>query len=289
MNERRQGILAGIWSNVIWGFLPLYWHALRPIESSVLIFYRIFLSAVVCLFLARKKYTREELRAPLQDRKLLVKLLGAGVLITLNWSLYIWAVNADHAIETSIGYYIEPVVVCLFGVLVFHDKLNKWKTLAFAIAAAGVAVIIVYYRSIPLISLGLALSFSLYGAMRKGINQPSLLSFLYETALLAPFALAVILWLECSGRGALAMAVSPWQLVLLALAGVCTAVPLILFGECANKAGLFATGLIGYLSPTITLLLSIFVFHEPFDMVQLAAFAIIWIGLGVFTYGELKD
>ncbi|MBQ6295923.1 MAG: EamA family transporter RarD, partial [Firmicutes bacterium] len=268
MSERRQGILAAVISNVIWGFLPLYWHALRPIESSVLIFYRIVLSAVVCWFLARRKYTREELTAPLKDRRLFLKLLAAGVLITLNWSLYIWAVNADHAIETSIGYYIEPVVVCLFGVLVFHDKLNRWKAWAFAIAAAGVAVIVLYYRSLPLISLGLALSFSLYGAMKKGLNQPALLSFFYETVLLSPFALIVILWLEATGRGAFAMAVSPWQIALLALAGICTATPLILFGESANKAGLFATGLIGYLSPTITLFLSIFVFHEPFELVQ---------------------
>ena len=289
MSERRQGILAAVISNVIWGFLPLYWHALRPIESSVLIFYRIVLSAVVCWFLARRKYTREELTAPLKDRRLFLKLLAAGVLITLNWSLYIWAVNADHAIETSIGYYIEPVVVCLFGVLVFHDKLNRWKAWAFAIAAAGVAVIVLYYRSLPLISLGLALSFSLYGAMKKGLNQPALLSFFYETVLLSPFALIVILWLEATGRGAFAMAVSPWQIVLLALAGVCTATPLILFGESANKAGLFATGLIGYLSPTITLFLSIFVFHEPFELVQFVAFAIIWVGLGFFTYGELKE
>ncbi|MBR6969302.1 MAG: EamA family transporter RarD, partial [Firmicutes bacterium] len=238
---------------------------------------------------ARAKYSREELFAPMKDRKLLAKFLCAGVLITLNWSLYIWAVNADHAIETSIGYYIEPVVVCLFGVLVFHDKLNRWKAWAFAIAAAGVAVIVLYYRSLPLISLGLALSFSLYGAMKKGLNQPALLSFFYETVLLSPFALIVILWLEATGRGAFAMAVSPWQIALLALAGVCTATPLILFGESANKAGLFATGLIGYLSPTITLFLSIFVFHEPFDLVQLAAFAIIWVGLGFFTYGELKE
>ena len=197
--------------------------------------------------------------------------------------------NADHTIETSIGYYIEPVVVCLFGVLIFKDKLNKWKGLALAFAAAGVAVIVLYYRSLPLISLGLALSFSLYGAMKKGLHQPALLSFFYETASLAPVALGVILWLESTGRGAFAMAVSPWQIVLLALAGVATATPLILFGECANKAGLFATGLIGYLSPTITLFLSIFVFREPFDKVQLLAFAIIWVGLGFFTYGELKE
>ena len=126
-------------------------------------------------------------------------------------------------------------------------------------------------------------------AMKKGLNQPALLSFFYETVLLSPFALIVLIRLETTGRGAIAMAAAPWQFAVLALCGFVTAIPLILFGESANKAGLFATGLIGYLSPTITLFLSIFVFHEPFDLVQLAAFAIIWVGLGFFTYGELKE
>ncbi|MBQ2147165.1 MAG: EamA family transporter, partial [Firmicutes bacterium] len=180
MNERRQGILAGVLSNIIWGVLPIYWHALRPIDSGVIIFYRIFLCAVSSYFVARAKYSREELFAPMKDRKLLAKFLCAGVLITLNWSLYIWAVNANHVIETSIGYYIEPVVVCCFGVLFFGDRLSKYKGIALAFAAAGIAVIVLYYRRIPLISLALALSFSLYGAAKKGLSQPPILSLFYE-------------------------------------------------------------------------------------------------------------
>ena len=286
MSERRQGLLAGIISNVIWGFLPLYWHALRPIDSGVIIFYRVFLCAIASYIIARRKYSKEELFAPLKDKKLIAKFLGAGILITLNWSLYIWAVNADHTIETSIGYYIEPVVVGMFGVLFFGDKLNKYKKTALGFALAGIAVIILYYHTVPLIALLLALSFSVYGAAKKGLSQPPILSFFYETVFLAPVALIVLIWLESTGKGAFAVA-QPWQLVILAVAGFVTAVPLMLFAESANKAGLFATGLVGYISPSITLLLSIFVFKEPFDMVQLLAFAIIWVGLGFFTYGEL--
>lgn len=289
MNERRQGILAGVLSNVIWGFLPLYWHALRPVDSFVIIFYRIFLCAVCSFALARAKYSKEELFAPLKDRRLLLKFLCAGILITVNWSMYIWAVNANHVIETSIGYYIEPVVVCVFGLLFFGDRLDRYKAAAFVLAAAGIAVIVWYYRQLPLISLLLALSFSLYGAAKKDLSQPPILSLFYETVFLAPAALCAILFLECSGKGAVHAAEgASWKLLLLLLAGIATAVPLMLYAESANKAGLFATGLCGYISPTISLLLSIYLFREPFERVQLLAFAIIWVGLAIFTYGEFK-
>jgi len=290
MNERRQGILAGVLSNIIWGVLPIYWHALRPIDSGVIIFYRIFLCAVSSYLVARVKYSREELFAPMKNRKLLLKFLLAGVLITVNWSLYIWAVNADHVIDTSIGYYIEPVVVCLFGIIFFHEKLNRYKGLALAFAAAGIAVIVLHYHRIPLISLALALSFSLYGAAKKGLSQPPILSLFYETIFLSPIALGVILYLEGTGKGAIASVPdAPWKLLLLVFAGILTASPLMLFAECTNKAGMIAAGLTGYISPSISLMLSIFLFHEPFESIQLLAFAIIWIGLAWFTYGETKE
>ena len=289
MNERRQGILAGVLSNIIWGVLPLYWHALRPIDSVVIIFYRIFLCAVSSFLVARVKYSKKELFEPLKDRKLLLKFFCAGVLITINWSLYIWAVNANHVIDTSIGYYIEPVVVCLFGILFFHEKLNRYKGLALAFAAAGIAVIVLHYHRIPLISLALALSFSLYGAAKKGLSRPPILSLLYETIFLSPIALAAILYFELTGRGAFtAVDGAFWKLILLLFAGILTATPLMLFSDCTNKAGLFAAGLVGYISPSISLVLSIFLFHEPFEAVQFLAFAIIWIGLGFFTYGEFR-
>ena len=290
MSERRAGILAGVLSNIIWGVLPIYWHALRPIDSGVIIFYRIFLCAVSSYLVARVKYSREDLFAPMKDRKLLLKFLLAGVLITVNWSLYIWAVNANHVIDTSIGYYIEPVVVCCFGMLFFGEKLNKYKGLALAFAAAGIAVIVLHYRRIPLISLALALSFSLYGAAKKGLSKPPILSLFYETIFLSPIALGVILYMEGTGKGALAAAGgAPWKLFLLLFAGILTATPLMLFAECTNKAGLFAAGLVGYISPTISLALSIWLFREPFEWVQAIAFAVIWVGLGFFTYGELKE
>ncbi len=290
MEERKQGILAGLFSNILWGVLPLYWHALRPIDSVVIIFYRIFLCAVFSYLLARRKYSKEELFAPFQNRKLLLKFLAAGALATVNWSLYIWAVNANHVIDTSIGYYIEPVVVCLFGMLFFGDRLNKYKGLALAFAAAGIAVIVIYYRRLPVISLVLALSFSVYSAVKKDLSQPPILSLFYETVFLAPIALCAVIYLEAAGTGA-AAAVSGayWKLFVLLFAGVMTATPLMLFAEATNKAGLFATGLLGYVSPSISLILSICLGWEPFEPVQFIAFAVIWVGLGFFTYGELKD
>ena len=290
MDERRRGLLAGLLSNILWGVLPIYWHALRPIDSMVIIFYRVFLCAVSSWILARSRYSKEELYAPFKDKKLLLKFFLAGALITVNWSVYIWAVNADQVIATSVGYYIEPVVVCLFGMLFFGDRLNKYKGLALAFAAAGIAVIVLYYRRLPAVSLLLALSFSLYGAAKKGLSKPPILSLFYETVFLAPIALCAIIYFESTGHGAIAASTgASWKLFLLLFAGILTATPLMLFSECTNKAGLFAAGLVGYVSPSISLVLSIFMFGEPFELVQFIAFAIIWIGLGFFTYGELKD
>ena len=290
MDERRRGLLAGLLSNILWGVLPIYWHALRPIDSMVIIFYRVFLCAVSSWILARSRYSKEELYAPFKDKKLLLKFFLAGALITVNWSVYIWAVNADQVIATSVGYYIEPVVVCLFGMLFFGDRLNKYKGLALAFAAAGIAVIVLYYRRLPAVSLLLALSFSVYGAAKKGLSQPPILSLFYETVFLAPVALGVIAVYEYRGQGAIAASAgAPWKLALLLFAGILTATPLMLFAECTNKAGLFAAGLVGYVSPSISLILSIWLFGEPFELVQFIAFAIIWTGLGFFTYGELKD
>ncbi|MBS6208271.1 MAG: EamA family transporter, partial [Firmicutes bacterium] len=158
--EYRQGMTSALMCSFFWGILPIYWQLLRPIDSSVIIFYRIVLVAAVSLTGALLFHSREEISAPLKDKKLVAKYALAGLLITVNWSIYIWAVNADFVIQTSIGYYIEPLVVCVFGIVLFKEKLSKYKMIALVFAAAGVAAVIAYFREIPLIALGLALTFA---------------------------------------------------------------------------------------------------------------------------------
>lgn len=286
--DYKQGLLSALGCAFWWGIMPIYWQWLKPVDSMVIIFYRIFLVALVCFIAAKVKYSFKEIFEPLKDKKILIKYIIAGILITVNWSIYIWAVNADHVIQTCIGYYIEPLVVCAFGMIFFKEKLSKFRIIAICFALVGVISVVIYFHEVPIIALSIALSFSCYAAMKKDLHMPPVLSLFYETIFLAPFALAIIFYIEFTGQGAL---VSSTGLVyfLLMFCGLFTALPLVLFANATNKVSLVVLGLTEYISPTISLIISIFYFKEPFEPIQLIAFIIIWIGLVFFTIGEYKD
>ena len=285
--EYKEGIISVLGCNIWWGIMPIYWQWLKPIDSWVIIFYRIFLVAVVCAIAAWKVHTKDEIMEVLRNRKLVLRIIAAGIMITINWSIYIWAVNSDHIIQTSIGYYIEPLVVCLFGVFLFREKLNKYKIIALVMGFIGVVAVVAYFKEMPTIALGVAVSFSIYTAMKKGLKLPPIMSLLFETVFLAPFALIVIIYIESKGIGGLAA--GGFKYFLLMFCGLFTAFPLVLFANAANKISMFVLGLSEYISPTIALFLSIFYFKEDFAPVQLIAFVIIWIGLVFFTVGEYKE
>ena len=284
-NEYKIGIISAFSCNLLWGFLPLYWNALKPIESSVIIFYRIVLMAIICYAVTAFTMRGRNVFQPMvESRKSFFTYISAGVVITINWSIYIWAVNAGYVIQTSMGYFLEPLIVCLFGIIFYKEKTNKWKKTAICFAFAGMLVMIIGYREIPLIAVSLGLTFAIYSAIKKSISIHPLQSLLFETIAIAPFALAVIVYMEAKGTGGLQ--VGGYHYALLMFAGLCTAVPLGLFSYAANKISLVTIGICEYISPSISLILGIFVMNEPFDIIQLAAFAVIWIGLAFFTYGE---
>lgn len=284
-SDYRIGIISALSCNFIWGFLPLYWNALKPIESSVIIFYRIVLMAIICYAVtAFTMRGKEVFRPMIESRKAFLTYIAAGLVITINWSIYIWAVNAGYVIQTSMGYFLEPLVVCLFGVIFYKERTSIWKKIAIGFATVGLFIMIIGYREVPIIAVSLGVSFAIYSAIKKSISLPPLQSLLFETIAVAPFALAVIVYLEVKGIGGLQ--VGGYQYVLLMFAGLCTAVPLGLFSYAANKISLISIGICEYISPSISLILGIFVLSEPFDMIQLAAFIVIWIGLIFFTYGE---
>jgi len=287
-NYYRKGLVYAISCSALWGILPIYWQALRPIDSSVIIFYRIFLVGVVSLAASLKMYGVGEIRANLKPKGVKLKYFLAGVLITANWSIYIWAVNADQVIQTCVGYYIEPLMVSVFGILFFKEKLTKYKLTALVMAMAGVVVLLVHFMQIPLIALSLAITFATYAALKKSFKLPSVLSLFYETMYIMIPALAVIIYLEITGQGAIG-AGQTYQYVLLMLCGPLTALPLAFFAEAANRVPLVTMGLMQYISPSIALVLGIFLFKEPFDFVQFIAFVIVWIGLVFFTTGERKE
>ncbi len=288
-NDYRSGLIASIGCMTLWGILPIYWQALVPISSWVIIIYRILLVNVFAMLLARTRFTWREIFGPIRsDWQLALKFLAAGAVITINWSTYIWAVNADHVIDASIGYYIEPLMVCVFGMLCFREKLTRFKAAAMALALLAVIILLVHFHAFPGIALGIAMSFAVYSAIKKTVSQPPLISLVYETIFFAPPALAAIVWLELQGKGALG-AGQPYQYGLLLLCGLLTVIPLSLFASAAQKVPLFTLGLTEYISPTLSLILGVFFFKEPFDRIEFLAVAIIWVGLVFFSVGELRE
>ncbi len=286
--EYEQGIAFAILCAVLWGFLPIYWKALVPINPVLILLYRIVLAFGFALILALYFYKWDGIIKPLKEKGIARTFFLAGILISFNWGTYIWAVSTNHIIQTCIGYYIEPLFVCIFGIFLFKEKLNKYKLTAFLLACGGVVVILIYYHEVPIIALSLALSFASYAAIKRKYRLDAVLALLYETMFLVPFALAAILFFEFTGRGAVANA-EPFQWGLLALAGILTGTPLLLFAMAANRISMITLGITEYISPSITLLLGIFVFREPFDKIQLITFGIIWVGLVIFTVGEIKE
>lgn len=292
--EYKEGLVSIIVCQLWWGIMPIYWHMLRPIGSDVIIFYRILTVALVCAAIAIVKYPKDVLLEPFRDKKMLIKYIVAGFMVSLNWSLYIWAVNANFVIQTCIGYYIEPVMICLCGTIVFKEKMGKLKGIALLFAGIAVAYILIYYHEFPGIALGLACSFSIYAAIKKDMKKPPMVSLLYETVFFAPFALVIIVYMELTGNGALSAVGSAgtgemYKYFLMLLCGAFTAFPLGLYANANNKVNMFLLGVSAYLSTSIALVLGIWLFKEPFDIGQLIAFIFIWIGVVFFTIGEFKS
>ena len=287
--EYTKGMAALIASMVMWGVLPVYWKSLIPIDSRVIILYRILMVDVFAILIARARYSWKEIFGYFStDRKTVIKLFCAGAVVTANWSTYIWAVNAGFIIQTSIGYYIEPLVVCLFGMIIFREKLTFFKAAALVLAFAAMIIQLIHFHQIPGIALGLASTFAVYTAIKKTVSIPPVISLVYETIIFAPVALAIILYMEMNGKGALA-AGQPYQFALLLLSGLMTVIPLGLFSYSAQRIPMFSLGIIEYLSPTIAMLLGIFVYDESFGRILFMTFVIIWIGLVFFTIGERRE
>ncbi len=286
-SEYRTGLMCVVGCQLMWGFLPIYWQALDPIESWKIILYRIFTMFIYSYIAARLRYSREEIWGPLAGRAVRRKYFTAGLILTANWSIYIWAMNSGRVIQASIGYYIEPIVICAFGIFLFKEKLTKYNAAAMVCAVIAIIVILLYYRQLPGVALGLTLTWATYSAIKKAAEITPLIALVYETMIYAVIAFFAIIYIEAKGIGALSVHV-PGKYALMLLSGLLTLIPVGLFGVAAKKVPLVVIGIVQYISPTISLLLGIFLFKEPFDKVQLIAFLIIWTGLAIFTYGEIR-
>lgn len=276
------GLLYALGCFSLWGLFPIYFKWLHQVAPLEVLAHRIAWSAAVLLgWLLWRGQGRTLLNAFRNGRRLRFY-LGTTLLISANWLLYIWAVQNGRILEASFGYYINPLINVLLGVVILGERLHPRVWIAVGIAALGVLILLIGHGAPPWVSLALALSFGGYGLLRKKDNHDAMLGLAVETGLLAPIAAGFLLVLQYNGTGALATA--DWRISgLLMAAGVVTVVPLVLFLEAGRRLALSTVGLIQYLTPTLQFLLGVFLYREPFSLLHLAAFGCIWLALIIYS------
>jgi chloramphenicol-sensitive protein RarD len=281
-SERRAGLLAAIGAFLIWGLFPLYLKAVGSVPPPQVLAHRIVWS---CLFVLLWLALRRELpavRAALATPAVVARLAASATLISINWLVYVWAIANGHVIDASLGYFINPLVSVVLGVVVLGERLNGAQRLAIGLAAAGVLYLTFVVGRLPWIALSLAFSFGLYGLIRKVVSVEAVPGMAVETMLLAPLAGGYLLWCVARGSGVFGHTTLAID-TLLVLSGIATAVPLSLFSFGARRIPLSTIGLIQYLGPSLQLLLGVTVFGEPFPAVRAWAFVLIWLALAVYA------
>lgn len=283
----RTGLLLGIGAYGLWGLFPLFWPLLEPASPLEILADRFVWSFVFLALGMTVTRSWGRLRPGLAQRRNLALLLVAAILISVNWGVYIWAVNSGRVLESSLGYFINPLVVVLLGAFVFHERLRRLQWTAVGFAALAVTVLTVGFGGIPWIALVLALSWAGYGVVKKIVGMDPVASLTIETAYGTPIALAYLVWLQTQGTLVLGHS-STANTALLMLTGVVTAVPLVMFGGAANRIPLSTIGVLQYLTPTIQFIIGVTVAGEVMTVFQWVGFVIVWIALAVFTYDGVR-
>jgi chloramphenicol-sensitive protein RarD len=285
--EHALGLLFGLGAYSCWGFIPIYFKHVAAASPVELLAHRVVWALLLLLGISARQGLLGELRRALRPGRTLLLLCTTTVLIAVNWLVYIWAIVSNRVLEGSLGYFINPLVNVLLGVIVLKERLERPVLIAVLVAASGVLHLTLQAGHPPWVSLTLALTFGLYGLLRKLVAVGAVTGLLVETLLLAPLAAAYLLWAASAGRLTF-MAGSLGHDVLLVLAGPVTALPLLLFTGAARRLPLSTLGFLQYLSPTLQFLLAVFLYHEPFTAARGVAFACIWAALAIFAAHSLR-
>lgn len=292
MENYKQGIFFGLAAYVLWGILPVYWKALELVSPFEILSSRFMWSCVFVflLIIFQRKWLlfTKEVKQVFSNVKTGAAMVAAGITISFNWGTFIWAVNNGHIVETSMGYYINPLVSILFAVVFLRERLDKMQLAAITCAFIGVASMVYSFGKIPWVSLTLAFTFALYGLLKKILPVSALTSIMLETLLITPLALVYeySLWQQ----GVSFYASGNLQVIMMLTgAGVVTAIPLLLFTAGARLLPLKIIGFLQYISPTLTLLIGVFVYNEAFTASHLLAFGWIWAALLLFIVSQLRS
>lgn len=287
-NEYKKGIFFALGAYVLWGILPIYWELIHHIGAFEILAFRIIFSAIFMIFILiigknqRQAFIRDVnqlVTHPIQ----LVAIVVAGYVITINWGTFIWAVTNGHVLQSSLGYYINPLVSILLALIFLKERFNKFEWLAILLAFIGVLYMTLKVGEFPIVSLMLAFSFGIYGLLKKVVHIDAISSITVECIVTAPAGLIYVGYLWQQHQLSFGMNMSSFWLL---FSGAITAIPLILFSAGAKRIPLSLTGFIQYVGPTIMFILGIFLFNEPFDINQLITFIFIWIGIVLYSTSQ---
>jgi chloramphenicol-sensitive protein RarD len=276
-----KGILSTLIAYLIWGTMPLYWYLLADITPYEIVAHRVLWSAVLMLIFSVAVF-KTDFRSIIRNRKKMLYLLCTSALITVNWMLYIWAVANEHIVDASLGYYVNPFVNVIFGVLFLKERLSKMQIIAILFAFFGVAYLTYSYGTFPLIAIVLACTFSLYALLRKKARVEAMPALTVETALALPLAIGFLIMTFVNHANSYQLS-DISTVLLIMLAGPITAIPLWLFGKAAETVSLTTLGFIQYLSPTLQLIIGILLFKEAFTNAHIVCFSAIWVGVIIYT------
>ncbi len=292
MSNGQKGVIWATGAYVVWGVLPIYWKTLQHVPSAEILTSRVLwaclFTLIIVILMGDLSTLRNDLIALWRNKKAFWSLFSASLLITANWFLYIWAVNSSHMVETSLGYYINPLVSVLLGIFFLKERLTKAQLAAFFIAAIGVLILTVSYGRFPWLAFTLALSFGLYGLMKKTIKLDALRGLTIETMFVLPFAIIFYVYLFINGKAVLFHDSIQTDFLLL-LTGAATAIPLLLFTKGAQNIPLYMIGFLQYIAPTCMLVLGVILYGESFTLIDMISFSFIWFALILFTVSKVLE
>ena len=284
-----RGLLLALAAYLLWGAFPFYFKALSAADPFEIIGHRVFWTFVFCALGVVLWREWGHLREVAANPTLFWGLTAAGVLVTVNWSIYVWGVLNDHIVDAALGYFINPLFTVTLAVVVLHERLRPVQWIAVGVGLAAVVVITVGYGQVPWVALSLAVTFGLYGLVKKqvGGRVSPLVGLTVETALLTPLALAFLVWLQATGTSAF-LSHGPGLTVGLALAGAVTAIPLLLFAAASSRIPLSMMGLIQYLTPVIQFSIGVWINHEVMPLARWIGFGLVWVALVLLTVDSLR-
>jgi chloramphenicol-sensitive protein RarD len=280
--EDRSGLIAGIAAFGTWGLIPVYWKLFTNLGAAEILAHRFVWTTLFLVALLSWQQRWPEVREAIRSRRAVLYCLGSGIAISVNWLAFIWAVNVGRIVETSLGYFMTPLVNVLFGATFLRERLTRWQFISVLLALAGVLNLTFGYGRFPWLAITLCVSFGLYGLLRKQSGVRPIPGLLLETTLLTPLAAGYLVYLQRARTGALGT--SGWPMILLLIStGIVTGVPLVWFGHAARHLRLTTLGFLQYLAPSCSFFLGVFLYHEPFTRAHLVTFTFIWVALVIFT------